>query len=200
MYLAVMLWLQKILLPTEKGQIDMKKVIAAIRSEEEFMSALESSVDTVFHLMPNIITLRKDAEAAHSKGKKMFIHFDFAEGVGKDRYGILYAKAAGVDGIISTRVNIIRLAREAGMFTVQRFFIVDSRSVDTTVESLKSSKADMIEVMPGVLPKVIENLKKRVNVPIIAGGLIETKQEIGSAMEAGAAAVSTGCEELWEIY
>ncbi|MBQ8525809.1 MAG: glycerol-3-phosphate responsive antiterminator [Clostridia bacterium] len=176
----------------------MKKVIAAVRSEEEFSQALDAPVDIVFHLMPNIITLKKDADAAHAKGKKMFIHIDFAEGVGKDRYGILYTKAAGVDGIISTRVNIIRLAREAGVFTVQRFFIVDSRSVDTTVESLKSSKADMIEVMPGVVPKVIENLRSRVSVPIIAGGLIETEEEISSALAIGAAAVSTGRTELWK--
>lgn len=176
----------------------MKNIIAAVRSEEEFVEALDSPVDIVFHLMPNIITLKKDADAAHAKGKKMFIHIDFAEGVGKDRYGVLYTKAAGVDGIISTRVNIIKLAREAGVFTVQRFFIVDSRSVDTTVESLKSSKADMIEIMPGVLPKVVETLRSRVNVPIIAGGLIETTEEIRSVMEVGAAAVSTGRKELWQ--
>ena len=53
----------------------MKKVIAAVRSEEEFDVALESGVDIVFHLMPNIITLRKDAEKAHNSGKKMLIHF-----------------------------------------------------------------------------------------------------------------------------
>lgn len=176
----------------------MKKIIAAVRTEEEFEAALQSAVDIVFHLMPNIITLKKDAEKAHLAGKKMFIHFDFAEGVGKDRYGILYTKAAGADGIISTRVNIIKLAREAGMFTVQRFFIVDSRSVDTTAESLKASKADMIEIMPGILPKIIKKLKQDVSVPIIAGGLIENSEELSSVLEAGASAVSTGCRELWK--
>jgi hypothetical protein len=40
----------------------------------------------------------------------------------------------GVDGIISTRTNIIKFARQEGLTTVQRFFIVDSHSVDTTVE------------------------------------------------------------------
>ena len=176
----------------------MKKVIAAVRTEEEFLAALESSVDIIFHLMPNIISLKKDADMAHQKGKKMFIHFDFAEGVGKDRYGILYTKAVGVDGIISTRVNIIRLAREADMFTVQRFFIVDSRSVDTSVESLKASKADMIEIMPGILCKIIKKLKQEVSVPIIAGGLIENDTELKSALEAGASAVSTACRILWK--
>lgn len=176
----------------------MKKVIAAVRNEAEFQEALNSAVEIVFHLMPNILTLKKDADKAHAVGKKMFIHIDFAEGVGKDKYGILYTKAAGVDGIISTRVNIIKLARESGVFTVQRFFIVDSRSVDTTVESLKASKADMIEVMPGIVPKVIKKLKDTVDTPIIAGGLIENNSEIDFCIEAGAAAVSTGFKELWK--
>ena len=37
----------------------MKKVIAAVQTEEEFDEALNSAVDIVFHLMPNILTLKK---------------------------------------------------------------------------------------------------------------------------------------------
>ena len=35
--------------------------------------------------------------------------------------------------------------------------------------------------------------------PIVAGGLIETKEEIAEAIISGAEAVSTGKKELWEI-
>ena len=34
-------------------------------------------------------------------------------------------------------------------------------------------------------------------IPVIAGGLIETKEEIYKALGAGAAAISTGSKELW---
>lgn len=68
---------------------------------------------------------------------------------------------------------------------------------DTTLESLKSSKADMMEIMPGVVPKVIASLKKQLELPIIAGGLIETAEEIESALKAGADAISTGQKEFW---
>lgn len=111
----------------------------------------------------------------------------------------MYAKNAGVDGVLSTRVNIIKAARECGVFTVQRFFIVDSHSVDTTVEAVKASKADMIEVMPGIIPKVIKRLRKMVDVPIIAGGIIDNMEEVEDIIESGAAAVSTGKEELWSL-
>ncbi len=125
------------------------------------------------------------------------MHIDFAEGVGRDRAGLLFIQNLGIDGIISTRANIIRMAREFGLATVQRFFIVDSHSVDTAVESIKVSKPDTIEIMPGILPRTITKFKERVKMPVIAGGLIETKGDIIGAIAAGASAISTAKKELW---
>ena len=167
------------------------KVIAAVRNGEEFENAVKSKSEIIFHLGPDISTVSYLAEMAHSNGKKLFIHIDLATGIGKDKSGIMYAKNAGVDGIISTRVNMIKTARECGLFTVQRFFIVDSHSVNTTVESVLASKADMIEIMPGIVSKVIKRLRKELDMPIVAGGLIETAEEMNEAISCGAAAVST---------
>lgn len=174
-------------------------IIAAVRTTEEFEAALLSKVGIIFDLSPDIMSLSQRSRAAKSAGKKLFIHMDLASGIGKDASGVLFAKNAGVDGIISTRVNIIKLAREAGLFTVQRFFIVDSHSVDTSIDSIRQSKPDMIEVMPGIVTKVIDTLREKVNPPIIAGGLIESKSEIAFAEKAGAYAVSTGKKELWNL-
>ena len=55
-----------------------------------------------------------------------------------------------------------------------------------------------MEIMPGVIPKVIERLAKG-KIPVIAGGLIETKAEITTALGSGATAISTGRPELWEL-
>ena len=178
----------------------MKKtiIIAAARSSDEFASALKSQTDTIFMLAPNIADIKEQATAAHKAGKKIFIHLDLAAGIGKDEYGIRFAKEQGVDGIISTRTNIIKLAKKENLFTVQRFFVVDSQSVTTTIESAKSSKADMIEIMPATVTKVIKKLKQELDMPIVAGGLIETSQEIEDAISCGATAISTGKKEFWE--
>lgn len=173
------------------------EIIAATRNNEEFNKALISDVDIIFCLSPNILSLASMISLCHDSGKKLYIHIDLAEGVGKDKAGITLLKRMGVDGIISTRVSMIKLAKCEGLSTVQRFFIVDSQSVDTTVESIKQSKCDFIEIMPGVLKKVINLLSSKVNVPIIAGGLIETKEEISDAFESGAVAISTGKSEFW---
>ena len=175
------------------------KIIAAVRSKEDFTAAIESESNIIFMLAPNIADIKKQADLAHGAGKKLFIHLDLAEGIGKDEYGIRFAKEQGVDGIISTRTNIIKIAKKEDLYTVQRFFLVDSHSVDTAVETAKTSKADMIEIMPGTIAKVIKRLKADLGIPIIAGGLIETEKEIGDAISCGAVAVSVGKREFWEL-
>lgn len=173
------------------------KIIAAARSNEELIVAASSNVEIIFMLAPNIADLKKQTELVHKAGKKLFIHLDLAMGIGKDEYGIQFVKSQGVDGIISTRTNIIKLAKKENLFTVQRFFIVDSQSVYTAIESARASKADMIEIMPGTVNKVIKRLKKELDVSIVTGGLIETAEEIENAISSGASAVSTGKREFW---
>lgn len=49
----------------------------------------------------------------------------------------------------------------------------------------------MVEIMPGIMPEIIERLKIEIKIPIIAGGLISDKKDIIAALSAGADAVST---------
>ena len=145
----------------------------------------------------NILNIEDIISLAHRVRKKVFIHFDFLDGVGKDKYGIRYLKNKGADGIISTKTNLILLAKEEGLLTVQRFFIVDSKAIATAFDSISTSKPDMVEIMPGIMPEVITNFVNSVKPKVIAGGLISTKQQISQGLEAGAFAVSTGNSDLW---
>ena len=174
------------------------KVIAAARTGDELILATKSCVEIVFMLSPNISDIKKQTELVHKAGKKLFIHLDLAEGIGKDEYGIRFVKELGVDGIISTRTNFIKLAKKENLFAIQRFFAVDSQSVYTALETVKSSKADMIEVMPGTIAKVIKTLTNKTDIPVIAGGLIETEKEVEEAILNGAIAISTGKKEFWK--
>ena len=174
-----------------------KPIAAAIRTEKDFSTALRSDVDMIFLLHSNIMTVHQYVKEVHSAGKKAFVHVDFAEGIGKDRYGLEFLAKQGVDGILTTRTNIVKAAKEHGLITVQRFFIVDSHSLGTSADSIKISKPDIIEIMPGVVTKKIKEFAEKANVPIIAGGLVETVEEVQAALEAGATVVSTGEAELW---
>lgn len=172
-------------------------IIAAVRTADDFAAALKSNVKCIFLLSSNIRDIDSLSERAHAADKLLFIHMDFADGLSKDAAGVAYLSTKNIDGIISTRSNIISAAKECGFFAIQRFFMIDSRSVDTALDSLRQSKADMVEIMPALAYKSIARIRKSINIPIIAGGLIEFKEEIFSALNAGASMVSTGKQELW---
>ena len=173
-------------------------IIPAVRDDIEFENALNSNASLIFDLNSSILTFETRIKKAHAKNKKLFIHIDLAEGIGKDKKGIQYLKTIGVDGIISTRSNIIKFAKESRLSTIQRFFLLDSQSVISIINTVKDSKPDMIEIMPGVIYKMIRSLKKELNIPIIAGGLLDAQAEIDQALKEGAFAVSTSKKIFWK--
>ncbi len=180
-----------------KDCFERSPVIAAVQ-KNNFSDALESPCELIFHLNMSITDAKDNIEAAHMKNKKIFAHIDLAEGIGKDKAGIEYLASLGIDGIISTRAQFIRFANDMGLATVQRFFALDSKGVESISDMLENTKPCLIEIMPGIIGKVIAYFSKG-NIPVIAGGLIETKAEALDALKNGAEAVSTGKKELWYL-
>ena len=172
-------------------------VIAAV-NDKVFDKAIHSPAEVIFLLGGNLMTIKDRIAAAHAANKYIFIHIDLAEGIGKDRAGVQYLAQAGADGVISTRANMIRIARDQGLITVQRFFALDSQGVDSIEEMLETSNPDLIEIMPGVIGKIIQRFASA-KAPLIAGGLVQTKAEVTQALNMGAFAVSTGMKELWYL-
>ena len=83
------------------------------------------------------------------------------------------------------------------MATVLRFFLIDSMALENIEKQQYSIKPDFIEVLPGVMPKVIQKIKRKSGIPIIAGGLIQDKESVMAALSAGAVSVSTTNQEVW---
>ena len=177
--------------------LERSPVIAAVR-DDSFDKALSSPCEIIFYLKANILTIKDRAEEAIKAGKILFVHIDLADGIGKDKSGIEFLSKCGISGIISTRNQLISIARDIGLLTVQRFFALDSQGLDSIREVSNISCADLLEIMPGVIPKVIEKFAEK-NIDVIAGGLIETKAEVLTALQSSASAVSTGKSELWYI-
>ncbi|MBE7067503.1 MAG: glycerol-3-phosphate responsive antiterminator [Ruminococcaceae bacterium] len=177
--------------------LEQAPIIATVHSED-WEAAINAPVKTIFCLKANLRTIRNHVKEAHLADKKVFVHIDLSEGIGKDKVGIEFLAGCGVDGIITTKGNMIKIARDAGMITVQRFFALDSQGVVAICEITQAVSPDYIEIMPGVIDKIISKFAKG-NIPVIAGGLIETKQEITNAIRSGAVAVSTGKAELWSM-
>ena len=177
--------------------LELNPVIAAIR-DDGWNAALHSPAQVLFYLSADLTTVGTRIKQAHDAGKILLIHMDLAEGIGKDRAGIRYLAQHGVDGIISTKAQLVRAAKDMGLLTVQRFFALDSKGMESIDEMLRTSTPHLIEIMPGVIGKAIRRFCD-CGIPIIAGGLIETKAEVTEAISCGAAAVSTGKENLWYL-
>ena len=177
--------------------LEQNPVIAAV-GEDKWEAALTSPAQVLFHLAAELTTVKERIEQAHKAGKLLLIHIDLAEGIGKDRVGIRYLADCGVDGIISTKAQLIRYAKEQGLLTVQRFFALDSKGMESIEEMLRITNPHLMEIMPGVIGKAIRRFSQG-RVPVIAGGLVQTKQEVTEALGCGATAVSTGQQALWYL-
>lgn len=174
-------------------------IIAAVRSRREFETALACRTTAIFLLAGAILDLPAYIAAANQADKKLFIHMDMIDGLGKDAAAVEYVAKLAPYGIISTRGNIIKLAKNLGLCTVQRFFIVDGRSVATAKDTVRQTKPAFAELMPGLVGKAIREFCSE-NLPIIAGGLVSDPAEVKSSLAAGAVAVSTSEQSLWDSW
>lgn len=76
--------------------------------------------------------------------------------------------------------------------------MLDSKGMGSISEMIDTTRPDLIEIMPGIIPKALSLFSEK-GIPVIAGGLIETKAEITAALSSGAIAVSTGKSNLWSF-
>ena len=178
-------------------KLELCPIISAVH-EPQFNDALSSPCEIVFLLEGDVMTVGQKIDVAHKSGKLIFVHIDLMKGIGKDKCGVQFLANLGVDGIISTRAPLIKNAKEIGILAVQRYFALDSQGLESIKEMIFSAKPDFVEIMPGVIEKVIKKFANE-KTPVIAGGLLETKAEVTAALKSGALAVSTGKKDLWYL-
>lgn len=175
-------------------------VIAAVKTDESLTAALASPCSTIFLLASTLLTVDGLVHRIHDAGKLAVVHIDLVDGLSSREIAVDSLNAlCHPDGIISTRPTLIRRARHRGLLTVQRAFILDSLSLTSLSGQLEQGKPDFVEILPGIMPRVITEISARTQVPVIAGGLLRDKADIMAAMRAGAAAVSTSESSLWDI-
>ena len=175
-------------------------IIAGVKDLSNLDDALRSDCDIVFLLCGTIFDLKDTVNKAREAGKMIFIHVDLLDGFSKDVTALKYISSEiRPDGIISTKNSLLKSARTLGLLTVQRVFIIDSLSIETAVKSSQMISPDAIEIMPGIMPRIIKKLSSSLDVPVIVGGLVSEKDDALVALENGALGVSTSSKEIWEM-
>lgn len=184
--------------------VEANPVIAAVKNDAGLQAAVEmEEIQVIFVLYGDVCTIPEILERIKAAGKKAMVHIDLIAGLSAKEISVEFiARQTRADGIITTKPALVRRAKELGIFAVLRFFVIDSLALKN-IENLEmqcgTSRPDFIEVLPGVMPKVLGRIAKGSRIPMIAGGLITEKEDVIAALSAGAIAVSSTNQDVWKL-
>ncbi len=161
-------------------------------------AALKSQCGTIFLLTGSIFNVKETIDAIHDAGKKVYMDLDLVDGFSKNTTFLEYAQQIlQPDGVITTKSSLAKKAKNMDMFVIQRFFVFDSMSLKSAISSALDVKPNAIEVLPGILGKVIREIREKTRQPVIGSGLISSEEDVIGALEAGAMGITTSNTELW---
>ena len=186
----------------ESNKITIPPVIIAIRDPIEWVTIANlHPPGWIFILGGGIDEVMKAVSNLNKLNWTVFMHADMTKGITNDYEGIKFIKKfVQPVGVISTHSQTMSHANKLGLLGIQRIFLLDSLSIESGIKQVTRSSADAVEVLPGVLPDIIARLSKVIAQPLIAGGLVQTKEHVREALKAGAVGVSTSSSQLYKMF
>lgn len=182
-----------------KELLEDNPIIAAVKDFKQLDQALESEINVIFVLFGDIINIKEISKKIKNKNKIGIVHLDLVEGLINKEVAVRYIKdETSFHGIISTKSSLIKISKNYNLIAIQRVFVFDTISLNNSKNHLVA-ECDAIEVLPGVIPKVIKEISEFSHKPVVAGGLIDSKDDVILALNAGATCVSTSRKEIWEM-
>ncbi|GJM68399.1 glycerol uptake operon antiterminator [Paenibacillus macerans] len=176
-------------------------IIASITQDIMISAAVDGKVERVILMAGNIMTLDEIVKQLRKKNKQIYVHVEMVGGIGRDASVIEYlAEMFAIDGIVTTKSNMVVAAKQVGIKSIQRVFAIDSAAVETAIRMIQHCEPDEVELMPGLMPRIIREFKQRIGQPLIAGGLIRNQEEIDTAFRSGASYVSIGNPDFWNDF
>ncbi|MCI9619364.1 MAG: glycerol-3-phosphate responsive antiterminator [Dorea sp.] len=181
--------------------IEGNPVVAAVKDMEGLRICCRlEDIKVVFILFGDICSIGEIVSQVKETGRMAMVHVDLIAGLNSKEVAVDFIKKnTQADGIISTKPSLIRRGRELSLCTVLRYFLIDSMALESIRQQQSIVKPDFIEVLPGLMPKVIQKICRTSRTPIIAGGLITDKEAVMGALNAGAIAVSTTHQDVWRM-
>lgn len=178
--------------------MEASPIIAAVKDMDGLNRCFESDSRIIFILFGDICNIADIIRTIKEHGRLAIVHMDLINGLSQKEVSVDYLKNnTQADGIISTKVALIKRAKELKLFTVFRFFVIDSMAFENIKKQVAAVEPDFVEILPGVMPKVIKRISSQIPVPVIAGGLIADKEDVMSVLSAGAMSISTTNQAVW---
>lgn len=176
-----------------------QKILPAAKNIKQFEIMLRSHYEYIVLLDTHIGQLGSLIALANSHKKKVLLHADLIQGLRSDEYAAQFlCQTIKPAGLISTRTSVVKEAKKKSLIAIQRLFLLDSHALETSYRLLETFHPDFIEVLPGIMPHVIKEVAEKTNIPLLAGGLIRTREDVQMALDAGAIAVTTSDKQIWD--
>ncbi|KOO48612.1 glycerol-3-phosphate responsive antiterminator [Priestia koreensis] len=175
-------------------------IIPSIRKLKDMDKALSSQSDYVLLSEAHIGNLKMLTDRCHQAGKKVLVHVDLIEGLSKDIKGIKWLKELfKVDGVISPNKRLLNAARKLDLLAIYRVFLLDSRSLEQSLHSIADAQFDAVEILPGPFAThFVSQIQEAIpNTSLLAGGFLNSREQIDRVFQAGFKAVTTSAKEVW---
>ncbi|WP_427008583.1 glycerol-3-phosphate responsive antiterminator [Pseudarthrobacter sp. H2] len=186
--------------PTIDDVLSRHPVIASIKDKDGLRAVLRVSCPVVFVLFGSIMTIPGIVATLKGAGRTVFVDVDLVDGFSNKPVVVDFLKEhTRADGVLSSKSIMVKTAKAAGFLAIHRLFLIDSFSYHNVPKQVSLSNADAIEIMPGCMPRVISWIRKDTDIPLIAGGLVCDKQDVTSALGAGAIAIASSNRDVWRM-
>lgn len=174
------------------------EILPAIRDLKDLDRVVKTDYEHIVLLNTHVGQLKSLMKMLKSYDKKVLLHADLVQGLKTDEYAAQFlCRDIKPFGLVSTRKSILHTAKKSGLLTVQRMFLLDSIALESSFQMFENIQPDCVEVLPGIMPHIISEIKEKTGSTIIAGGLIRTELEARASINAGASAVTTSNKSLW---
>lgn len=181
-----------------KEALEDSPIIAAIKDDDGLQKCIKSDSRIIFILYGDIVSIADIVDTVKASGKLAMVHLDLITGLSAKEVAVDFLKKyTKADGIITTKPPLIKRAKELGLYTILRLFIIDSMAYENIERQVGSAKPDLIEVLPALMPKIVSKICKISTIPVIAGGLVSEKEDIMALLQAGVTSISSTNETVW---
>ncbi len=181
-----------------KEALEASPIIVAVKDEDGLKKCEDSDSQVVLILYGDVCSIEGIVDTVKSYGKIAMVHIDLIAGLSSKEVAVDFIKKyTKADGIISTKSNLVKHAKEIGLYTILRFFVIDSMAYENIERQIKTARPDLIEILPAPMPKVVAKICKLTSTPVVAGGLVSEKEDVIELLDAGVTSVSSTNPAVW---
>ena len=178
--------------------LKLNPVVPAVRGPDSALeAALAGDHPAIFVLGGDIFKVIGRI-SSENRRPRIYVNVDLVGGIAADASGLRFL-SRHVDGIISTHRHVIELSKASGLITIQRLFAIDSGAVERGLKLIRRAEPRFVEILPALAYlEIADRYSEVLDLPVLAGGLLKSPEDISAILKSGAVGVSTSHQGLWK--